>query len=161
MSTAEETTTQFEIIDHNITPEYVTYIVDLWVGNRHDPAVGIMRHIGVWHSEDLETEERGAFDPDFAAVHPNRYRSQPKPEPLLWDTLEEVKAAEKDAERFKNEQNAALNTEGYSYNRDKTHDGLYARFLDAVDVLAADGENVEAWLAVDQFRDYSAKKHES
>ena len=53
MSTTEKDVTQknFEVVDHNIAAGYVTYIVDLWEGDRNDPATTVTRHIGVWRGE--------------------------------------------------------------------------------------------------------------
>lgn len=172
MSAADtETKNGFEIIDHNIVPDlYVTYIVDTWEGDRNDPATQINRYIGVWKAEDLESEERGAFDPDFGEMldrygyrrsrYSRRSTNKDEPEPLVWEHLDVTKEADSDARSMRQEYESITDPNGYAYGSQRIHKDLYNAFLDAVDTLAEDPDNEQAWEAVTKFRQYQALKHE-
>jgi hypothetical protein len=175
MSAAEtKTRVGYEVIDHNIVPDlYVTYIVDVWEGDRSDPATGVTRFIGVWRAEDLETEERGAFDPDFTQVTDYNYRysysrgsrswrKSDTPEPLVWEVVETTKEADEGAQKMRSEYENMTDPEAraYTYGAQRIHKDLYVKFLDAVDILAEDPDNEEAWEDVKAFRDNQALKHE-
>jgi hypothetical protein len=154
----------YEILDRNVTTDYVTLIVDVWEGDRNDPAVQVERYIGVWRIEDLDD---GASDPNFSEVDTthSRYRYSHddggvKPAPLAWTVIETTKEADKQARSAKKE---AMDWEdpesyvGWGENRKKE---LYIAFLDAIDTLAEDPTNEQALAAVDAFRSHSALKHE-
>jgi len=163
-STAEEKVDlkRFEIYDHNVTSEYVTYMVDLWEGDRKDPAVSVTRYIGVWHGEQLEKEDGEAFDPDFWGDR-NRYsyRIEPIPRPLMWHVVEETKKADKELLQFKNDQQNELG-EGrlYRYGASQKRAELYQLFMNAIDTLAKWPEDEAAWKHVERWRNYNARLHE-
>lgn len=156
---------QCEVQDKNYAAGYVTYIVDLWQGSATDPAVGITRWLGLWHESVLLDSEFG--EPDWAEVFGRGYMREPKPNPLIWAQVEIVKEAD-DAARL-----AARNDEDmmepvdpdqpqYRYinatkQKQKT---LYQAFIAAIDRLAQDDTDAEAWAAIDAWRDYNAKLHE-
>lgn len=155
----------YDTIDINIIPDsYVTWIVDVWTGNRNDPAVGVTRYIGVWRGEDLEDAEGNAIDPDFSQLSERRYSwdRQIKPHPLHWHALETVKESEGDARSFKNDvESMSPDNRSYTYNsklRRKAE--LYQEFLKAIDILAASPEDVYAWAAVEAWRQHNAQLHE-
>lgn len=163
--TAEEVADlrQFEIIDHNIAAGYVTYIVDLWDGVRKDPAVSITRYIGVWREEKLEKEDGEAFDPSFWAPKTSRYsyRNNPVPEPLAWERIEVVRAADQELLRFKSEQALELGEgDSYLYGSRRNRVELYKKFMDAIDTLANNPDDEAAWQDVEQYRNYNARLHE-
>lgn len=163
MSTFEAVGGQYEIIDHNIIPDsYVTYIVDIWEGDRNDPATGVGRYIGVWNGDDLETEEQGAFDPDFTMARSKRkWDPKPTPEPLHWALLEETKKPDRSAENHRDqEQNLTKKKEGYYQNKQNRAVDLYTAFLDAIDTLAEDDTNEQAWRAVEAWRSRLNDEHE-
>jgi hypothetical protein len=151
---------KFEIFDHNITSEYVTYIVDLWEGDKNDPAVSITRYIGVWRGDQLEKEDGEAFDPDFWGESRSRYtyRLEPKPKPLAWTTVETVKEADKELLSFKTQQENMLNKNQY-YGKNRRAE-LYQEFLDAIDILALWPDREDMWKKVEAYRRYNAHSHE-
>ena len=161
---AEESTVQYEIIDHNVIPDlYVVYIVDIWDGNRNDPAVGVERYIGVWAWDALENEDGSAKDPSFNEYDGSRYsyRSRIKPEPLHWDALETVKEADRESQRFKQDSDSAADTERYRYSPGSQRAAqLYKEFLIGIDMLAEDDKNEQAWEMVEKYRQYQAQRHE-
>lgn len=162
--TVAEQQEQYEIQDHNIAAGYVTYIVDLWTGDASDPAVGVERWIGVWHENDLESEELGGFDPDFNRTRYG-YRREPKPEPLVWEQVEVIKEADDAARRMQRESEQLLDDNddgGYNYQRMKTKPvrDLYQAFIDAIERLAVDDTDEEAWTAVEAWRSHNALRHE-
>lgn len=152
----------FETVDINVIPDsYVTWIVDIWEGDRRDPAVAIGRYIGVWRGEQLEDKEGNAVDPDFSELNGRSYSYERniKPRPMHWSLLEEVKTADRDAENAKH-QHEALMSDGYSYGSETTRKKLYKAFMEAIDVLGDDPNNETAWEAVEAWRSYQAHKHE-
>lgn len=155
---------QAEIIDHNVAAGYVTYIVDRWDGDKDDPTVAIVRFIGVWKEEDLETEERGAFDPLFWPKDVSRYsyRNEPTDPPALhWHMLESVKEADKELVKFKNDhENMTGESSQFTYGSQKKRVDLYREFLDAIDLLAKYPDNEEAWARVERWRNYNARLYE-
>jgi len=166
MSSTEEVVDlrHFEIIDHNIAAGYVTYIVDLWEGNRNDPTVNVVRHIGVWLGEVLEKEDGEAFDPSFYPKgSPSRYVYKNKPDnppPLVWETIEVVKKADAELVRFKNDQQSELAEGRYRYGSAQRRAELYQAFMNAIDYLAKWPEDEHSWKAVDAWRNYNARLHE-
>jgi hypothetical protein len=161
MSATEERTHKWEIVDHDVhqMSGLVAYVVDVWEGDKNDPATSITRHYGVWDGDKLETEDGTAFDPDFWPENAYSYRPRPKPEPLVWESLNEVKKADSGARTFKRDQERMLDT-GHSYGEAGKQRLLYSTFMNAIDVIAADPDNAEAWAAVDAWRDYRAMQYE-
>lgn len=160
---ATEEGVQYEVIDHNIVPDqYVTLIVDIWKGSRTDPATRITRYIGVWRADALETEERGAFNPEFGDMNISRYRAQRdiKPEPMVWEQVEVVKETDRDAEQYREQQENLLDSTRYSYGAGTTRRTLYQAFIEAIDKLAVDDTDEEAWAAVSAYRNYEATSRE-
>jgi hypothetical protein len=159
---------QYLIIDHNIVPgQYVTYIVDIWSGNLHDPATEIKRYIGLWRAEDLETEEAGAFDPDFSKARGRTvsysYGSWRggSPEPLVWEEVEVRKTADKSAKDHKKEdKQLTTKKEGFNATSHNKIVDQYQAFLDAVDRVAEDDGDEEAWAAIDAWRNRLNAIHE-
>jgi len=164
MSSTEEVAVdlkQFEIVDHNIAVGYVTYIVDMWDGDKADPTVSVVRRIGVWRGEQLEKEDGEAFDPDFWGDRTRySYRIEPNPKPLVFEILETVKEADKELVRFKNDQEGELGQGKYRYGAAQRRAELYQAFMDAIDTLAKWPENEAAWKAVEKWRNYNARLHE-
>ena len=154
---------QFEIVDHNIAAGYVTYIVDLWDGDRNDPTVSINRYIGTWRGENLEKEDGEAFDPSFWPKDRSRYtyRNRPSPDPLVWERLETVKEADQQLLRFKQDQENQLGDNSrYLYGGAQRRVELYQKFMDAIDVLAKRPDDEEAWKHVTRWRNFNARLHE-
>lgn len=166
MSTTEaEQATNYLVIDHNVTEggQYVTYIVDLWQGRLDDPATQITRYIALFRGDDLETEDGEAIDPDWAGVDLHRHWAMEhsiKPTPLVWETVEKTKHADRDAEQYRDQQAGMLSDRGYAYGEAATKKKLYQAFIEAIDVLATDPENEAAWETVEKYRNYNAKLHE-
>jgi len=160
-----ESKTQFEIIDTNIVPDlYVTFIIDIWEGDRNDPATEVIRYIGVWRAEDLVNGDGEAHDPDWSEYDIARYSRwhRAKAKPICWEQLETVKEADSGAVMMRREYESLTDPEayvGYSHNSLK-HKELYVKFLDAIDVLAEDPDNERAWEDVNAFRQFQALKHE-
>lgn len=153
--------TQFEILDHNIAAGYVTYIVDLWKGDRTDPAVGVTRYIGVWDENVLETEERGAFNPDFISASGSYYAaSRMKPPAILWSEIAETKKQVREAEQFKSQLKNLMSNDQYSYGARQSEKDRFQKFMSAIDKLATDNSDQEAWEAVHAWRERLALAHE-
>jgi|SRR6516225_1889895 hypothetical protein len=167
MSTTEKDVTQknFEVVDHNIAAGYVTYIVDLWEGDRNDPATTVTRHIGVWRGESLEKEDGEAFDPDWldtsSSYSKYRWRPVPKPEPVVWEQIEQVsgdKEAMKAREDYKNL--TTKQEDRYYSTAHNTQVDAYEAFMTAVDRVAEDDTDEAAWKTIEQWRMKHAMKHE-
>jgi len=159
-----------DVIDVNIIPDlYVTYIVDVWDGPRHDPATQAERYICVFAHESpaLQTEDGGAKDPDFGAVA-EKWRSRYSDpsgkgdDPLVWKHLQDIKVADRESKFFKDQQEKYADPENYrySYGTEKTRAQLYNDFMDAVDTLVTDPDNAVAWEAVEKWRKFNAERHE-
>ena len=161
----------YEIIDHNVIPDlYVTYIVDLWEGDKTDPATEVSRFIALFAAGELETEEGVAFDPNFEAVSPG-YRTSyyskhsPRelvPEALVWDTVETIKEADKESLRYKEETERLLKRSESTYSGAKHNAEVdrYQAFLDAIDRLAAGDESEETYTAIDAWRNRLVERYE-
>lgn len=155
-----------DTVDHLISTMSgaVIYIVDLWEGSKTDPATEIKRYIGLWRDEQLENEQGEAFDPDFTdtqIVHRYSGGSYIKPEPVVWELIETIKTADRGALDFKSQQDHLLQGKHSTYNYTAGKESqLYIAFIAAIDVLAEDPENEEAWAAVQAWRDYRAGLHE-
>jgi hypothetical protein len=162
MTEIKESTVGWDVIDHNIIPDqYVVYIVDLWDGKKNDPAVSVERYIGVWAADALEDAEGNAIDPDWAGWEPRSYYSKIKPEAIRWDRLETVKEADRESQRFKQDSDSAADTEHYRYNPgNQRRAQMYKEFLIAIDMLAKNDKNEQAWEMVQKYRDYQAHRHE-
>lgn len=151
---------QYETIDVNIIPDlYVTWIVDIWRGDRNDPAVDVERYIGVWDAAVLEDEDGNAVDPSFES---RRYGMgvQPTIAARHWEVLDHIKKSDSAARTFKKQQDDLFNPDSYAYGSTHTHKSLYTEFMNAIDVLVEQPDNKEAWEAVDAFRKNQAMQHE-
>lgn len=149
----------YETIDINIVPDlYVTWIVDIWSGDRNDPATDVNRYIAVWNADALEDEQGNAVDPVFHRR--SSYSTEPKPniQPLHWHLLDSVKAADPAARSFKQQQESALTVDPESYYG-RQHKP-YQDMMEAIETLVGDPENEEAWSKIEQFRRIQAMRHE-
>lgn len=154
----------FEIVDHNIIPDqYVTYIVDVWQGDRKDPATRITRYIGTWRASDLETEEGEAFDPDFSFPDVPQYRidrismyefDRKKSRPLVWDRLETVQEPDQDLLQHREAHDRLSEQNGHTPLSWRTaSSGVgYEQFLQAIDAVAVNEDDEEAWATIDKWR---------
>lgn len=161
-----ESNLQYETIDVNIVPDlYVTWIVDLWQGEKTDPATAITRYIGVWRAEVLENEKGEAIDPVFSekmlgAYNALRYIS---PTPMHWQALESIKEADSEAQNFRSQMEDALRPrERFDYNRREHIEerSPMEEFMDAIDRLAVDDTDQEAWAIVQARRKAQIEKME-
>lgn len=159
MAVETEQTLQFEILDHNVAAGYVTLILDVWEGNRHDPVTSIDRYIGVWEEDQLEDADGNAKDPEYSKGRSSWDKVRATPHPLLWQVLETIKKADDDALKQKQDQDAVLRERTYSTSQ-MTRRGLYQAFIDAIPILGQDETNAEAWEAVEAWRMYNAQRHE-
>jgi len=155
----EEPTWQYEIIDHNVTPdqEYVTLILDIWMGDRNDLATGIDRYIGVWRGSALETDEGEAINPSFEKHSWRRYVPEPKPDTLVWEKMESIKEVDRDAQSHQTESAALMSGSYFGYDSG-IKEGQYESFLDAIDRLAENYEDESAWEAVNNWRSRILRK---
>lgn len=166
MSNLEEMTkTGFEIQDHNIAAGYVTYIIDIWKGDKNDPAVSINRYIGVWKDDQLEKEDGEAFDPDFAGCKDFSYRSYIEPRPMIWEQMETIKKADASVQNFRREMERAMTKrQRYDYRESKYVDveekSPFEIFMDAVDRVAVDEGDEEAWAIIEAHRARVAERHD-
>lgn len=164
VAVSEHNTLHHEVVGHEVVADYVVYIVDIWMGDKSDPAVEVIRHTGIWKGEALEDDEGNAIDPDFSKSQPKTYRYDDwgggEPEPLMWDSLETPKVADKAARSHKDEAMKWEDPEGYVGYGNNRKKELYIKFLDAIDVLADDPESTTAWADVQAYRDYNAHLHE-
>jgi hypothetical protein len=163
MSFNEDGSTSFLIVDHEIAQntDLVIYVLDVWQGDREDPAVGVARYMGVFKGEDLTTDDGEALDPDFSKWKPGYYNEKKIiPQPLFWETLEEIKKGDRDAENFKRQTEGLLLKDDYSFGSRHVERTLYQGFVEAIDILAVDGENEEAWAAVNKYREHKALEYE-
>lgn len=150
--------TGFEIQDHNIAAGYVTYIVDIWDGDRDDPAVGVNRYLGVWQESVIMDTEHG--QPEFDRVDVGwSYAGRLKPPAAVWQVLKEVKESVREAEQHQSE-HKGLMSEGYSYGAGATRKSRYQKFMAAIDTLVTDPENEQAWQDIDAWRNVMAMEHE-
>jgi hypothetical protein len=153
-----------EIVDHNIVgDEYVTYIVDLWQGDRNDPSTHVERYIGTWRADALETEERGAFDPDFTFPELSRhdtanisiyYFRSGNVRPLQWDNLETVQKADEDVLQHRRAHEQLTDQNGhvpYAWRMSGVT-ATYEGFLNAIDRVSENEEDEEAWDIIDNWR---------
>ena len=164
MSATEEKL-RAKIVDHEVLQSagLVTYVIDVWRGDREDPATAVERYLGVWNSDDLVTEDDEAITPTISIRTGYSYRGGDygqKPEAKFWQKLEVIKAADKEAEQFKGHTEHMMNEGGYSYGEMATQKRKYQAFMRALDVLAIDEGNEEAWAMVEEYREYQALKHE-
>lgn len=157
----------FDTIDVNIIPDlYVTWIVDIWEGNRNDPATQIDRYIGVWRADVLEDDEGNARDPEFKAGRADDYSSSYRisraiePAPLHWDQIDTPKKADAEARQYRRESEAYADAGAYRYGSERVRAELYQKFMAAIEVLGTDPNNEEAWAAVEAWRMHDATKHE-
>jgi hypothetical protein len=150
---------QYETIDVNIVNDlYVTWIVDIWDGDRNDPAVDIIRYIGVWDADALEDDDGNAVDPTFKK---GQYSGvTPSHKPRHWEQLDHIKKSDGAARSFKKQSDEMLDPERYAGYGLATSKTKYMAFMDAIDTLVSDPENAEAWAAVDAWRAHNAQLHE-
>ena len=170
MSTTEETKESkvlYEIVDHNSVPDsWVTYIVNIWDGPKNDPATNGTTYIGVWDGALLETEEQGAFDPDFTRYQEfgrYSYRSDAyKPAPKIWEALEVFQKPDREAINFRREYDSMSSqaSGAYYYGSQAKQRDLYTKMLDGIDRIAQDDTDEQAWADVEAYRQYMALKHE-
>jgi hypothetical protein len=170
MSTAEDNLTSYEIIDHEILQSsgLVTYVVDIWDGDRHDPAVSITRYLAVYLGEKLETEDGEAFDPNFGYASDSRYggsslNKDRAGEPKIWAQIETIKKADREAENALDDYKRMTGKSNrYSYGSTYTTGAqtMYNAFLDAIDRLGTPEETETDWEAVEKWRTYQAHKEE-
>lgn len=154
----------YEILDHNIVPDsYVTYIVDLWDGERKDPATSVYTYIGVWRGDDLENEEQGAFDPDFSKAEDSyghiefrRYN----PRPLLWKHLDTPTKGNDDAKQHRDAHERLTEQNGYTPPAWRLGASSYEQFLAAIDTVAENYEDEEAWKIIDSWRERQLRHDE-
>jgi hypothetical protein len=159
MSVAEKAGVSFEVIDHNIIPDlYVTLIVDCWIGNRNDPAVAVDRYLGVWRADDLESEQGEAMDPTYKV---DWRQIEATPKPLTWTVVEHIQQPDRELLSFKKQSDEILDPESYAgYGSAATHKRQYREFMEAIDRVAADESDDEAWATIDAFRKHQALQHE-
>lgn len=157
----KETSVNFDVLDHHVTPgmEYVTLIVDVWRGDRKDPATAVDRYLGLWSGESLENGDGEAVDPSFSqhgwkGVVPN-------PEPLVWECFEHIKTADRTAESHK-EQTDRLQkrNDGYGSTHHNRQVDLYEAFLEAIERVAVDDTDEEAWTAITAWRNRLDEQYE-
>lgn len=162
MSFNEDGSTSYLVVDHEVAQntDLVIYVLDVWQGDRKDPAVGVSRWMGVFKGEDLTTDDGEALDPDFSKYKPGYSEGKIIPQPLFWQLLEEIKKEDREAERYKSQTAALLARDDYSYGTRLKEKTLYQGFVEAIDILAVDGENAEAWAAVDAYREHKALEYE-
>lgn len=142
--------TEAEVIDSHVGGGFITLIVDVWSGDREDITTGIDRFVGVW-PENIVSDDAL---PDFSQITAGRYGYKPKPQPKIWEYLCEIKAADEDARLYAKAQEHELANDGrYRYGTSAIQAQLYRSFLSALDVIAANEEDPEAWKAVDAFFD--------
>jgi len=160
----------FEILDHNIILEldYVSYILDVWAGEKTDPATTITRYIGVWKGADLEKEDGEAFDPDFGeSGYVSRYginSREVKPKPLHWDVLEEVQKADREAEQHRSESESLerpLDDSHYDYSgRRAASKEQHEAFWAAIERVSENDDDEEAWETINKYRLRYVMQHE-
>jgi len=152
---------RWEILDHNIMPDsYVTYIVEAWRGNKSDPATEIVTYIGVWRGDQLETDERGAFDPNFDDVFKaERYGTISsyhfKPRPLAWSMIETTQESDHSALQHRDAEEALTGDRGYlgaHYGGRSSNGVTYEMFLEAIEAVAVNEEDEEAWDKIENWR---------
>lgn len=164
MSPTTHLMNRHEVVGHEVVASYVVYIVDIWQGDRNDPAVEVIRHTGIWRGSDLEDEDGNAIDPDFSKCKPKTYRYSDwegdGPEPLMWDSLETPKQADREAKGHKEQAIKWEDPEAYVGYSHHTRHRLYIQFLDAIDTLSQDDGDQEAWAAVEAYRQSTALMHE-
>jgi hypothetical protein len=161
-TTDEEVAFQYEEVDVNIVPDqYVTWIVDLWRGDKRDPATAITRYIAVWRADQLENEQGEGVDPTFKpAASYRRQDPVPVPQPMVWNILEKIKEPDQEAEKFRTQQENLMNRELPRYGSTSTRASLYQAFMDALDVLAHSPDDQEAWAKVEAYRNNQALEYE-
>jgi hypothetical protein len=159
MSAVEEKL-RASIVDHEILESagLVVYVIDIWRGDKNDPAVAVERYYGLWDAEGLVSEDGEAITPTISMGNYDRFKQTP--EAIKWEKLETVKAADKEAEQFKRHHDNQMDEGGYAWGEAREQKYKYQQFMRALDILAADEDNEEAWAAVKEYRDYQALKHE-
>jgi len=152
------------IVDHEVLESagLVTYVVDVWRGDKDDPAVAVTRYLGVWDADDLVGEDDEALTPTISLRNPGGYSESltQKPQAKIWEQLKTVKAADQDARQFKSHDEHMMSDSGYMYGERRLEREKYQNFMRALDVLSVDETNEEAWALVDEWRKYQALKYE-
>jgi len=139
---------QYTMIDQVNVADYITMVIEVYDGDREDPATEIRRYQATYPSNwDGEIELRGSY---------SLYRPKGS---LGWVDLEVVKEKDHDAESYEYAQGNMLNGDRY-YSGSGKGRKLYQAFMEAIDVLSGDDENVDAWAAVDEWRQYQALLNE-
>lgn len=128
-----------------------TIVVDIWDGDRTDPTVGVKRYMGAFTHDDFEKIKlRKRWGDDYEVMKADEVGC------VLWEYVVEVKKVDRDAESMMNDEKSIL-SDNWSHRGKKD---VYERFLDAIDVLAKDDTDKEAWAAVDAWRGLYANLHE-
>jgi hypothetical protein len=133
--------------------DYVTVIVEAWIGERTDPATEVTRYAAMYRAE--EAPEHLPLKEKWSGIELDR--DDPH---LLWKEVETVQKADREWIRARDIHLSMENPEQYRYGSAARMGELYREFLDAIDTLAIDKDNEEAWNKVQEFRQYQALKNE-
>lgn len=154
---AEKLAVSHQIVSQVRNPDtdYVTVILDLWKGDRDDPAVGVSRFLALFNISSVPDEFK--FNHQYYG-----YRLSDPESAILWEHLGDVKKEDKGARDHQQNDDFMLdeNEERWRPPEVVKRKLLYQQFIAAIDVLAVDYENEEAWAAVDAWRGYHATLHE-
>ena len=131
--------------------DYVTIVVDVWAGERDDPATEILRYQATYNVVDV---------PETIALDDDRWGWSVAGPVITFEQLDAVQKSDTGAKHFRTEYQQMTDPEAYAGWDMRTQKELYTAMLDAIDVLAEDDGNEEAWAAIDAYRGHIAVKHE-
>jgi hypothetical protein len=154
MSDRETPTSYAEVSRvRNPDTDYVTIILDVWKGDRDDPAVEVIRYLSLFSVE--EAPEVFLFNDGYYST-----RLKEAQKPIIWKEIGHQKTAVQEAKQHKGQYEQMTREDRYGYgvvSRDKER---YMAFMDAIDALHEDPQDEEAWKKVDSWRSHMATLHE-
>lgn len=146
-------TLNYNVVDGDA---YLSLVVDVWAGDPEDPATEVSRFFGVWRRSDLDGEAQ-----DLTISQDGWYDYEIKPKPLLWELIETTKEADDRAIKHQQESEHLLTrVEGYDYSGHNRQVDLYEAFLDAIERVAKDENDEEAWEIIERWRSRVSDKYE-
>lgn len=140
--------------------DYVVLVTEIWQGDRNDPATSVSRYMGMWEAGDVPPEGELPLDQRYGSPELER---ETRKQNLVWESLGLVQGSDRDYRSHRDEYQSMTAEDGgyrYSYGISRKRKELYVAMLNAVDIIAEDENNKEAWAAIDAYREYWALEQE-
>jgi|SRR6516165_8203072 hypothetical protein len=145
---------------------YEAVVIELWLGDRSDLATSVDRYMLVYEPEKMGEHlyiEKSYSSWELATsenASQSWRRASQVPGVAVWTHIAEVKTADRDAMNHSSAEESMLNKEFRRYGYDGRRNEAFEAFLTAIDTLAENYEDEQAWAAVDGFRSIYAEQHE-